>query len=180
MRFVTLVFLPGWSPPVTRLTRAPSAIAISTVALIVGAFVIHTIHNYVGIPIGHGTMEIVDSVLIVAVLLSFVSFVLIVSSELAPLAAGRRRTPKKFAKAGEVSEAKAERHVQRRNPYRLTSRELAVLYLIAAGIADKQIATLLRISTRTANKHVENILSKMVAASRTEASVRAVREGWFE
>ena len=61
--------------------------------------------------------------------------------------------------------------------YNLTFRELTVLYLIAAGRADKEIAFQLGISPRTASKHVENILQKMGVASRTEASVRALREG---
>ena len=64
--------------------------------------------------------------------------------------------------------------------YNLTFRELAVLYLIAAGMADKEIAFRLAISPRTASKHVENILNKMGAASRTEAGVRAIQEGLVE
>jgi len=63
-----------------------------------------------------------------------------------------------------------------RIPYDLTHREVAVLNLIAAGQADKQIAESLGISTYTVNKHVGNILGKMGAASRTEAGVRAIRE----
>lgn len=62
------------------------------------------------------------------------------------------------------------------NAYGLTSRELAVLDLVAEGHADKQIAEALGISTYTVNKHVGNILGKMHAASRTEAGVRAIRE----
>jgi PAS domain S-box-containing protein len=65
----------------------------------------------------------------------------------------------------------------RTNPYGLTYRELAVLHLVAEGAADKQIAEALGISTYTVNKHVGNILNKMGAASRTEAGVRATREG---
>jgi DNA-binding CsgD family transcriptional regulator len=154
--------------------------AIAIVALIVGAFVVHTIHHYVVAPLGHGTWDIVDAVLILAVLLSFCYFVLHVFTELTHHATGRRRTREELAKAGEESEAKAERQVHRRNPYGLTLRELVALHLVAAGTPDKEIATLLLISVRTAHKHVENILSKMVASSRTEASVRAVREGWLE
>jgi len=65
----------------------------------------------------------------------------------------------------------------RTNPYGLTYRELAVLHLVAEGSADKQIAEALGISTYTVNKHVANILGKMNAVSRTEAGVRAIREG---
>jgi DNA-binding NarL/FixJ family response regulator len=51
---------------------------------------------------------------------------------------------------------------------------------VAAGKADKEIAFDLGISPQTASKHVTNILSKMNAASRTEAGVRALREGLLE
>jgi DNA-binding CsgD family transcriptional regulator len=62
------------------------------------------------------------------------------------------------------------------NPYGLTHRELAVLSLVVEGMADKQIADALGISTYTVNKHVGNILGKLNAASRTEAGVRAIKE----
>ena len=77
----------------------------------------------------------------------------------------------------EELEGRAERQMLRRNPYGLTFRELTVLHLVADGVADKEIADLLSISIFTANKHVSNILAKMGAGSRTEAGVRAVREG---
>jgi PAS domain S-box-containing protein len=76
----------------------------------------------------------------------------------------------------EVIDSKFERPV-RPNPYRLTFRELAILHLVADGSADKQIAESLGISIYTVNKHVGNILGKMNASSRTEAGVRAIREG---
>jgi PAS domain S-box-containing protein len=65
----------------------------------------------------------------------------------------------------------------RTNPYGLTYRELTILHLVSEGSADKQIAEALGISTYTVNKHVANILGKMNAVSRTEAGVRAIREG---
>jgi two-component system NarL family response regulator len=67
--------------------------------------------------------------------------------------------------------------MQRGNAYRLTFRELTILHLVAAGRSDKEIATVLGISPLTVSKHVANILHKMGAASRTEAGVRAVRQG---
>ena len=60
--------------------------------------------------------------------------------------------------------------------YRLSERELEVLRLVSLGMADKQIAERLGISTFTVSKHVGAILQKMAALSRTEAGVRAVRE----
>jgi DNA-binding CsgD family transcriptional regulator len=68
-------------------------------------------------------------------------------------------------------------HKTKSNPYALTYREMAVLHLVVEGMADKQIAEALGISIYTVNKHVGNILGKMNAVSRTEAGVRAVKEG---
>ena len=82
--------------------------------------------------------------------------------------------------AREELEGKIERQMVRRNSYRLTFRELTVLHQIAAGKADKEIAAELGISPLTVQNHVGNILRKMNASSRTDASVRAVREGMLE
>ena len=59
----------------------------------------------------------------------------------------------------------------------LTKRETTVLYYVAAGRADKEIARALSISNETVHKHVSSILRKMRARSRTEASVVAIKSG---
>lgn len=59
----------------------------------------------------------------------------------------------------------------------LTPREVEVLRLVAAGLSDKEIGESLFISHRTASKHVANILAKMGVSTRSEAAVRAVRDG---
>src|SRR4051812_19785901 len=59
----------------------------------------------------------------------------------------------------------------------LTSRELDVLRLVAAGKPNKQIAADLMISERTARTHVSRILRKLRLTSRTQAALWAVREG---
>jgi DNA-binding NarL/FixJ family response regulator len=59
----------------------------------------------------------------------------------------------------------------------LTSRELDVLRLVAAGKPNKQIAADLEISERTARTHVSRILRKLGLSSRTQAALWAVREG---
>jgi DNA-binding NarL/FixJ family response regulator len=92
----------------------------------------------------------------------------------------RKRAEEAAQKAREDLEARAEQRMGVAGRYGLTFRELTVLYLIAAGMADKEIAFQLGISPRTASKHVENILSKMNAMSRTEAGVRAIKEGLVE
>jgi DNA-binding NarL/FixJ family response regulator len=62
----------------------------------------------------------------------------------------------------------------------LTSRELDVLRLVAAGEPNKQIAGELAISERTARTHVSRILRKLRLSSRTQAALWAVREGLVE
>ncbi|HZH03167.1 MAG TPA: response regulator transcription factor [Myxococcaceae bacterium] len=59
----------------------------------------------------------------------------------------------------------------------LTSREHQVVQLLASGLSNKEIATRLGISEHTAKFHVNAILSKLGAQSRTEAVVRAARLG---
>ena len=79
--------------------------------------------------------------------------------------------------ATKVAEETEIPRVFRRNPYGLTFRELTILNLLAGGTTDKEIAGTLCLSIYTVNKHVANILGKMQAVSRTEAAVRAAREG---
>ena len=62
----------------------------------------------------------------------------------------------------------------------LTSRELDVLRLVAAGEPNKQIAAELAISERTARTHVSRILRKLHLSSRTQAALWAVGEGLVE
>jgi DNA-binding NarL/FixJ family response regulator len=59
----------------------------------------------------------------------------------------------------------------------LTPRETEVLQLLAEGLANKMIAQQLGISDHTVKFHVNAILSKLNAQSRTEAVVRATRLG---
>ena len=59
----------------------------------------------------------------------------------------------------------------------LTSRESQVLRLMAEGLPNKAIAHRLDISEHTVKFHVNSILAKLSAQSRTEAVVRATRQG---
>jgi PAS domain S-box-containing protein len=88
----------------------------------------------------------------------------------------RRRMEDELRKAREELEGKVERQMQRGRAYGLTFRELTVLHLVAAGNSDREMADKLGISPLTVSKHVANILNKMGASSRSEASARAVRE----
>ncbi len=59
----------------------------------------------------------------------------------------------------------------------LTPREHEVLALLAEGRSNRQIAAALTISPHTVKDHVDAILTKLGAASRTEAAIRAARLG---
>ena len=59
----------------------------------------------------------------------------------------------------------------------LTAREVEVLGLLAEGRSNREIAIALEISVHTAKFHVDRILLKLEASSRTDAVVRAVRLG---
>jgi DNA-binding NarL/FixJ family response regulator len=56
----------------------------------------------------------------------------------------------------------------------LTEREREVMALLARGMANKEIATELFITERTARTYVSNILGKLGLASRTQAALYAV------
>ena len=60
----------------------------------------------------------------------------------------------------------------------LTDREIEVLRLIAHGASNHEIGVDLGISEATVRKHVSNILGKLHLASRTQAALYALREGF--
>lgn len=59
----------------------------------------------------------------------------------------------------------------------LTPREREILEILAEGLADKEIASRLGVSTATVRTHVNAILAKTGARSRTQALILAVRHG---
>src|SRR5215208_5588333 len=104
----------------------------------------------------------------------------------AALKAGASGYLLKDADADEVAAAVRSAHrgelqldpaIARRLMTELTAGELDVLRLVGAGRANKEIATELQISERTARTHVSNILAKLGLSSRTQAALWAVREG---
>ena len=60
----------------------------------------------------------------------------------------------------------------------LTPREVDVLQLVAQGLGNQEIADKLVIGEATVRSHVSNILSKLHLASRTQAALYALREGY--
>lgn len=63
------------------------------------------------------------------------------------------------------------------SPDPLTEREIDVLRLVAQGRTNSEIAHLLVISERTVGNHINNLLSKLHLANRTQAALYALREG---
>jgi HD-GYP domain-containing protein (c-di-GMP phosphodiesterase class II) len=78
----------------------------------------------------------------------------------AVLAAAGHRTPRRMAW-----------------PAGLTNREVEVLRLLAAGLSNRQIASQLVISVKTAGHHVEHIYAKTGTANRSMASLFAANHG---
>lgn len=62
----------------------------------------------------------------------------------------------------------------------LTPREREILEVLAEGLSDKEIAARLTVSIATVRTHVNAILAKTGARSRTQALILAVRHGLVE
>ena len=92
----------------------------------------------------------------------------------------RLRAEEILRKTREEIESRVELRMRSGGAYGLTFREFTVLHHVAEGKSDKEIGLELGISPLTVQKHVANILSKMEAGSRTEAGVRAEREGLLD
>lgn len=59
----------------------------------------------------------------------------------------------------------------------LTEREMEVLKMVASGWSNREIADRLIVADGTVRTHVSNILNKLHLASRTQATLYALREG---
>jgi DNA-binding NarL/FixJ family response regulator len=81
--------------------------------------------------------------------------------------------------AGTFDKRKASPSGELYGPYGLSRTELRTLGLLTQGLADKEIAAELGVSTSTVNKHLGGILRKMDARSRTEAAIRAIKQRIF-
>jgi len=61
----------------------------------------------------------------------------------------------------------------------VSERELEVLKLAAKGMSNKEIATELGLSARTVQSHLGHVFTRLGVSSRTEAVLRALKEGWI-
>ncbi|MEP6619811.1 MAG: AAA family ATPase [bacterium] len=72
---------------------------------------------------------------------------------------------------------RGDRPSTRRNPARLTTRQLEILTLVCEGLRDAEIAERLFLSTKTVGHHVSAILGKLGVRSRGEATATARANG---
>ena len=61
----------------------------------------------------------------------------------------------------------------------LTEREIGILRLAAQGLSNQDMANELFLSLRTIQAHFGHIFNKLQVSSRTEAVVRALKDGWI-
>jgi DNA-binding NarL/FixJ family response regulator len=73
--------------------------------------------------------------------------------------------------------SRPDEHVDSPPRETLTPRETDVLRLVVDGYTNQEIALHLSIGSGTVKTHVEHIISKLGASSRTQAAVRAVQRG---
>jgi DNA-binding NarL/FixJ family response regulator len=78
---------------------------------------------------------------------------------------------------GIIPSRQLSRSVFKERHSNLTQREYEVLKLIVDGQSNSDIAKTLTISEHTAKAHVCNIIQKLVVDDRTQAAVKALKEG---
>ncbi len=78
---------------------------------------------------------------------------------------------------GVVPQRQMSRAMFRQQHADLTQREYEVLKLVVEGKSNNEIAEELTISSHTAKAHVCNIIQKLLVDDRTQAAVKALREG---
>lgn len=79
--------------------------------------------------------------------------------------------------AGVIPPRQMSRAMFKEQHANLTQREYEVLKLVVDGLSNSQIAEALTISEHTAKAHVCNIIQKLVVDDRTQAAVKALKEG---
>jgi DNA-binding NarL/FixJ family response regulator len=84
--------------------------------------------------------------------------------------AGKRYFPRHIA-------ARLAERMMRTN---LTARELEVLQMLARGLTNKEIGSVLDISGNTVRNHVNSIIEKLEVSDRTEAATTAIHRGIIE
>ncbi|HEY9788333.1 MAG TPA: response regulator transcription factor [Candidatus Obscuribacterales bacterium] len=70
-----------------------------------------------------------------------------------------------------------EEEKEENNPFALSQRELEVLTLLVEGLSNQQIADKLCLGTETIKTHMRHIMRKLSVSDRTQAAIKAMREG---
>jgi DNA-binding NarL/FixJ family response regulator len=81
------------------------------------------------------------------------------------------------ASVAAVLEAAGHKPTRVARPDGLTERETQVVALLARGLQTKQIAHALGISTKTADRHVQNAYGKIGVSTRAAAALYAMQNG---
>ncbi len=68
---------------------------------------------------------------------------------------------------------------QQKNPFSLSEREMTVLKQVVDGCSNAEIAAKMCVSTETVKTHMRHILEKLRVSDRTQAAVKAMKEGIF-
>jgi HD-GYP domain-containing protein (c-di-GMP phosphodiesterase class II) len=76
-----------------------------------------------------------------------------------------------------VLEAAGQRPPRLTRPAGLTEREVVVVALLARGLQTKQIAHVLGISAKTADRHIQNAYGKIGVSTRAAAALFAMQHG---
>lgn len=61
----------------------------------------------------------------------------------------------------------------------LSGRQMDILLLAARGLSNRQISASLHIAEATVKRHLANIYNKIEVGSRSEATQKAISEGWI-
>jgi DNA-binding NarL/FixJ family response regulator len=91
--------------------------------------------------------------------------------------AAARLVARRLRERGARGIARGPRPATRANPAGLTTREVEVLWLLAGGLHNNEIAGRLYVSPRTIDSHVSRILHKLGVRTRVEAAAEAARLG---
>ncbi|MCC6978322.1 MAG: response regulator transcription factor [Candidatus Melainabacteria bacterium] len=87
--------------------------------------------------------------------------------------------PNGAAPANGGSNTSTRTRTRERSNTRLSPREIEVLRLVAQGLSNQKIADQLELGLETVKTHMRHIMEKLTVSDRTEAAVKAMREGLF-
>jgi DNA-binding NarL/FixJ family response regulator len=84
-----------------------------------------------------------------------------------------RRVLRAAANVRSLTEIATRKHTD----YQLSQREMEVLELLAEGLTNQQIAFRLVVTSETIKSHMKRIMAKLLVSDRTQAAVKAMKEG---